>query len=143
MLSSRLRAIVDALPLRRGMRILEIGCGTGAMAREISERIGDGYVLGIDRSGGAIAKSRSIRLAPEGGVTLEFKCISAEEFELPPGEDLFDLAVAIRVGAFDGRYPEVGRIAIPRIFQALKDSAKFFVDGGTPIKELYLTDSVK
>ncbi|MGH8432083.1 MAG: SAM-dependent methyltransferase, partial [Solimonas sp.] len=44
-LSARLLAIVDALPLREGMRVLEIGCGPGAMAREIVRRIGDGHVL--------------------------------------------------------------------------------------------------
>lgn len=37
-LSKRLLEIVDALPLRDGIRVLEIGCGPGAMAREISRR---------------------------------------------------------------------------------------------------------
>ncbi|MER8437086.1 class I SAM-dependent methyltransferase [Mesorhizobium sp. M1312] len=32
------------------MRVLEIGCGPGAAAREIARRIGDGHVLAIDRS---------------------------------------------------------------------------------------------
>ena len=38
-LSDRLREIVDALPLRAGSRVLEIGCGPGAMAREMAARI--------------------------------------------------------------------------------------------------------
>jgi SAM-dependent methyltransferase len=49
-LSPRLAAIVQALPLRPGLRVLEIGCGPGAAARAILEHIGNGYVLGIDRS---------------------------------------------------------------------------------------------
>ena len=35
-LSKRLLDIVEALPLTEGMRVLEIGCGPGAMARGIS-----------------------------------------------------------------------------------------------------------
>lgn len=35
-LLKRLTDIMDALPLKEGIRILEIGCGPGAMAREIS-----------------------------------------------------------------------------------------------------------
>jgi cyclopropane fatty-acyl-phospholipid synthase-like methyltransferase len=53
-LSARLAAIVDALPLRSGLRVLEIGCGPGAAAREIAHRIGDGHVLAIDRSAKAM-----------------------------------------------------------------------------------------
>nr|WP_287052844.1 methyltransferase domain-containing protein [Mesorhizobium sp.] len=56
-LSPRLLAIVDALPLRQGTRVLEIGCGPGAAAREIARRIGDGYVLAIDRSAKAVAQA--------------------------------------------------------------------------------------
>ena len=48
-LSPRLAAVVDALPLRPGLRVLEIGCGPGAVARAIASRIGDGHVLAIDR----------------------------------------------------------------------------------------------
>jgi len=49
-LSPRLAAIVDALPLRPGMRVLEIGCGPGVAAREVARRLRGGHVLGIDRS---------------------------------------------------------------------------------------------
>jgi cyclopropane fatty-acyl-phospholipid synthase-like methyltransferase len=57
--SPRLLAIVDALPLRKGMRVLEVGCGPGAAAREIARRIGRGHVLGIDRSATAIAQAKA------------------------------------------------------------------------------------
>ena len=55
-ISPRLLAIVDALPLRPGMRVLEIGSGPGVMAREMAARIGGGHVLAIDRSVKAIAQ---------------------------------------------------------------------------------------
>lgn len=58
-LSPRLMVIVDALPLRHGIRVLEIGCGPGAAAREIARRIGRGHVLGIDRSAKAITLAKA------------------------------------------------------------------------------------
>ena len=56
-LSARLAAVVDALSLRPGLRVLEIGCGTGAAARAVADRIGDGHVLAIDRSAKAVAQT--------------------------------------------------------------------------------------
>ena len=50
-LSPRLAAIVNALPLRPGMRVLEIGCGSGAAARAVVRRVEGGIVLAIDRDG--------------------------------------------------------------------------------------------
>lgn len=47
-LSSRLAAIVDALPLRPDSRVLEIGCGPGAAARAVAARLVTGHVLAID-----------------------------------------------------------------------------------------------
>src|SRR5690606_35666294 len=56
-LSPRLAAIVEALPLRGGMRVLEIGCGPGVAARAVLQRVGTGHVLAIDRSAKAIAQA--------------------------------------------------------------------------------------
>ena len=54
-LSPRLKAIVDALPLRAGLRVIEIGCGPGAAAHEVAEHVGaSGHVLAVDRSAKAI-----------------------------------------------------------------------------------------
>jgi cyclopropane fatty-acyl-phospholipid synthase-like methyltransferase len=39
-LSARLAEIVNALPLHPGIRVLEIGCGSGAAARAVAGRIG-------------------------------------------------------------------------------------------------------
>ena len=55
-LSPRLAEIVDALPLKPGMRVLEIGGAPGAAARAVCQRIDpDGHILVIDRSAKGIA----------------------------------------------------------------------------------------
>ena len=138
-LSPRLQAIVDALPIRPGMRVLEIGCGPGAAAREIARRIDGGFVLAIDRSAKAIeAAVRGSRDEIAGG-RLAFRQSSAEAFALDEGEEAFDLAFAVRVGAFDGRHPRAGAQAKQRLKLVLKSGAPFYIDGN-PIRRVSLDD---
>lgn len=132
MLSPRLAMIVDRLPLVPGLRVLEIGCGTGMMIREIAVRIGNGYVLGIDRSPNAIAKAEAITLENK-AAEIAFRCVVAEVFDLLPHEAPFDVAVAVRVGAFDGRFPDLERKAMPRVMRSLRPSGLFFVDDRPPV----------
>lgn len=139
-LSPRLVAIVDALPLAVGMRVLEIGCGPGAMAREMASRIGDGHVLAIDRSERAIAQALASSRAWIASRRLSFRRVAAEAFELEPDEPPFDIAVAVRVGALDGRHPEIGRLVRHRIAAALKPGGRLFIDGGDPLREIPLDD---
>jgi ubiquinone/menaquinone biosynthesis C-methylase UbiE len=134
-LSARLREIVEALPLKPGMRVLEIGCGPGAMARELAGLVGrKGAVLGIDRSAKAIALADDGENPPN----LRFRTSKVEAFLLEDGEARFDLAVAIRVGALDGRHPEIEKPALEAIAKALKPGARLYVDGGDPIREILL-----
>ncbi|WP_404401616.1 SAM-dependent methyltransferase [Pelagibacterium halotolerans] len=138
-LSPRLKAVVDALPLVPGTRVLEIGCGPGAMAREMAMRVGsEGHVLGIDRSAKAISQAEAGSRLEIGAGTLRFRQVKAEDFVLLDGEAPFDIVVAIRVGAFDGRHPQAGEKARPRIAAALKPGGRFFIDGGAPLREIVL-----
>jgi SAM-dependent methyltransferase len=137
-ISARLAELVDALPLRAGIRVLEIGCGPGVAAREISRRIGTGYVLAIDRSAPAI-KQAIAGSGPEiASGRLAFLQCAAEDFELGKGEARFDLAIAFRVGAFDGRHSEIEAIALARAKAALKPKGRMFIDGGRPLLEIRL-----
>ena len=139
-LSGRLLTIVDALPLRPGLRVLEIGCGPGAMARAIAARIGDGHVLAIDRSAKAIAQAAASSQADIALGRLSLRCIAVEEFELGLGEAPYDIAVAVRVGALDGRHPEAGERARRRIAAALRPQGCLLIDGGNPLRQVPLDD---
>ncbi|WP_426341394.1 TfoX/Sxy family DNA transformation protein [Pseudoduganella sp. S-14] len=140
MISRRLAEIVAALPLRTGMRVLEIGCGPGVAARAVLPRIGTGHVLAIDRSGNAIAKAVAASSQQLATGRLEFRLAAVEDFELSKGERRYDLAFAVRVGALDGRHPEQGRAALARIRKALMPGGRLFIDGGDPLKEIELGD---
>lgn len=137
-LSPRLRAVVDALPLRPGLRVLEIGCGPGAAAREVAQRIGNGHVLAIDRSERAIAQVRAGCDDEIEAGRLSARCVAVEEFKLLEDEAPFDLAFAIRVGALDGRHPHLQQRALERISRALTPSGRLLIDGGDPLRELSL-----
>lgn len=89
-ISARLMEIVDALPLKNGMRILEIGCGPGVAAREIANRINDGYVLAIDRSSKAIEQARKNSQKELKSGKINFIQSAIEELELPELENTFD-----------------------------------------------------
>lgn len=122
--SARIAAFVDALPLKKGLRVLELGCGPGVAARLVWERVGPtGFVLGVDRSAKAIA------LATAAGGGPDYLCAAAEDLDVS-GWPRFDLAFALRVGAFDGRHPELEARALTRVAAALKPRGRFFIDSG-------------
>jgi cyclopropane fatty-acyl-phospholipid synthase-like methyltransferase len=137
-LSARLAEIVEALPLRPGMRVLEIGCGPGAAARAVAGRIGDGHVLAIDRSAKAIRQATALSGDGMASGRLSVRQVAVEDFELEPGEAPFDIAFAIRVGALDGRHPELQRRAHQRIARALVPGGRLFIDGGDPLRQIAL-----
>ncbi|WP_437337435.1 class I SAM-dependent methyltransferase [Sorangium sp. So ce394] len=139
-LSPRLAAIVDALPLRPGLRVLEIGCGPGVAARAVARRIGEGHVLAIDRSAKAIAQAMAGSAAELASGHLSFRHVAIEEFELEEGEGPYDIAFAVRVGALDGRHPEAGHIARQRIRRALREGGRLYIDGGDPLREVSLDE---
>ncbi|WP_114906946.1 SAM-dependent methyltransferase [Ornithinimicrobium murale] len=138
-LSPRLAAIVDALPLRPGLRVLEIGGAPGAAARAVAQRLGPGgHILVIDRSATGVSQIERLAAAEIQRGVLSARCVSAEDFCLREGEAAFDLAFAVRVGALDGRHPEAGSIARQRIRAALVPGGPLFVDGGDPLRQVRL-----
>ena len=128
---------MDALPLRPGLRVIEIGCGPGAAAREVAVRVGpQGHVLAVDRSEKAIgALTRSAAELISAG-RLTARHAAAEELELAPGEERYDIAFAVRVAAFDGRDPRAGVLALARLGRVLVPGGRLFTDAGDPLREV-------
>jgi len=83
-------AMFGRLGLRDGLRVLEVGCGSGNIACWVAERVGPGgSVLGIDNSPGQVEQAR--QLARERGLrNVEFQVADAYSPKLP--EESFDLA---------------------------------------------------
>jgi cyclopropane fatty-acyl-phospholipid synthase-like methyltransferase len=125
-LSSRLRAVADALPVQPGTRVLEIGSGTGALARELVRRGCD--VVAIDRS----QRSHAIALRAGGGP--EYRNVAIEDFVLADGEAPFDIVVAVRVGSLDGRHPS--EQALGRIAAVTRLGSQLFVERGGALAEV-------
>jgi SAM-dependent methyltransferase len=138
-LSPRLTEVVGALPLRRGLRVLEIGGAPGAAAKHIASRIGPtGHILVIDRSAKGVALTQRTAAAEIASGLLSVRQVAVEDFELRPDERPFDLAFAVRVGALDGRHPRSGEQARARIALALAPGGRLFIDGGDPLREVSL-----
>jgi hypothetical protein len=106
----------------------------------VARRIGDGHVLGIDRSAKAIAQAIAGSSPEIASGCLSFRRVAAEDFELENGERPYDIAFAVRVGALDGRHPAAGRLARKRIRGALVERGRLYIDGGDPLRELSLDD---
>lgn len=140
-LSERLAEVVDALPLRPGMRVLEIGGAPGAAARAVARRLGNGHILVIDRSARGVALIERHASAEIAAGLLSVRHVAAEDFRPLPGEPPFDLAFAIRVGALDGRHPDAGKLARQRIAATLTPAGKLFLDGGDPLLVVDLHDT--
>jgi len=78
--------------LKSGLRVLDVGCGTGAISKGIADMVGEnGYVVAIDSSKHLIEKGRK-----DFKSTSNLELIEADLFTYNPNEK-FDLIVSARV----------------------------------------------
>jgi ubiquinone/menaquinone biosynthesis C-methylase UbiE len=138
-LSPRLQAVVGALPLRPGVRVLEIGGAPGAAARAVAARVAPtGHVLVVDRSTRGIELTRAACDAEIRAGLIGTLHAAVEDFTLPPGQAPYDVAFACRVGVLDGRHPQRYEQALDRIRAALRPAGRLFVDRSDPLQEINL-----
>jgi ubiquinone/menaquinone biosynthesis C-methylase UbiE len=108
-MSDRLAAIVKALDLEPGERVLEVGCGHGVAATYVLEA--GATFVGVDRSPKMIARATERNRSWVEAGKAEF--VQAELETLDLGHRRFDVAFAARVG-LTWREPERGRELLAR-----------------------------
>ena len=89
----RRHAVLEALKLRTGERVLDIGTGAGFLANEIADAVSpSGQVLGVDNSEAMLDAARR-RCADKPWVRFE----AGDATRLPVAEGGFDAAVSVQV----------------------------------------------
>lgn len=82
---------VASLPLQPDDRVIDLGCGTGAFAAALAQRLPTGEVLGIDASAAQIAHAQRCYQ----GTNLRFAVAPAQEFaKAVEGEGRWDTVVS-------------------------------------------------
>ena len=106
---------VDLLDVRRGDRVLEIGCGPGYAIGLIAARIGDGTVVGVDHSETMLRQAgrRNARAVARGQVDLRLGGLDAlNQFDQP-----FDAVMSANVVQFwddpQKAFAEIARVLAP------------------------------
>ena len=87
-------AVIDLLPLERGDRVLDVGCGRGELLIRIAERTGASG-LGVDLVEEQIATARAQAAGRLPGGELRFEAIDASELDEPDAS----FAVAACIGS--------------------------------------------
>lgn len=78
-----LQATLEAADIRRGERLVDVGCGTGELAIVARQDATIGPVIGIDATPGMIDLAR--KRAVHAGVAVDFRLATAEALPLPDG----------------------------------------------------------
>ncbi len=90
------RRFLRFVPVRAGRRVLEVGCGSGVVMRDLATLVGPrGLVVGVDPSQAALDVARA--LARSHPLRRRMRWRLADGAALPLGSNRFDVALAITV----------------------------------------------
>src|SRR5262245_36527901 len=109
-------AYLSLLEIAPGERVLDVGCGSGAVTREIARRVGErGSVAGLDQSQALLGIARE--LARDAGLLERMTFTAGDVRRLAFQADAFDIAVAVTVLSHvpNGEHgvPELVRVVRP------------------------------
>lgn len=122
---SHLRAILDFIPVSGGMRILDIGTGSGYLSFALAKRYPSVSVTGLDIAEMTLETDRQ-RAAGEGIDNIDF--VSYDGIELPFANGEFDIVVS-RYALH--HFPDIEK-SISGISRVLKDSGRLFISDPAP-----------
>jgi ubiquinone/menaquinone biosynthesis C-methylase UbiE len=115
-------AYLGLLDIAAGERVLDVGCGSGAVTREIARRVGGtGLAVGLDPSPALLAVARE--LAHESGVGDRVEFREGDALRLPFPDRSFDAAVCVTVLSHVPR----GADAIPELARVLRPGGRLGV----------------
>ena len=108
-------AYLDLLDIATGERVLDVGCGSGAVTREIARRVGSrGLVVGLDPSPELLAVARE--LAQEAGLGGRVEFREGDALRLPLSDWSFDVVLCVTVLS----HVPTGEAAIPELVRVLR-----------------------
>ena len=104
---------LDLLGLQPGQRVLDVGCGSGVVTRDMARRVSpSGRAVGVDPSAEFLTIARDLAQADGLAGVAEFREGSA--LALPFGDAEFDVALAatvlVHVPGGDAAVPEMARV---------------------------------
>jgi len=114
--------LVERAAPRPGERVLDVACGTGAVARLAAERVGAGRVVGLDINAGMLAAARS--LPPRAGQSIEWHEGTALSMPFPDA-------------AFDLVFCQLGLQFFPERPAAMREMWRVLAPGGRLALNVY------
>jgi ubiquinone/menaquinone biosynthesis C-methylase UbiE len=110
------------LGIAAGERVLDVGCGSGAVTREIARRVGSqGLAVGIDPSPALLAVARELAQEAGCGDRVQFREGNALRLPFPDGS--FDAVVCVTVLS----HVPSGEAAIPELVRVLRSGGRLGV----------------
>jgi ubiquinone/menaquinone biosynthesis C-methylase UbiE len=110
------RGFLSLAGVGAGMRVLDVGCGTGVVTRDVAARVGSrGSAVGVDPSRALLAVARRRARAGESAARPTFRL--GDGLALPFAPASFDVTLAVtvllHVPASDGVLGEMARVTRP------------------------------